>query len=181
VIEPRYFNGQIEFLNKARELTDLPILAKGFLFNETHLAECAARRADSYLLMVRVLECVSQNIEEFVEFGKKLDLEAFIEANTSEAIQTALCLKPKIIEVNNRNIYRDFSLDFENVKIGKGIPGEIAFVSASGINTPKDLEELYAMSESRVDAVLVGTSIMESWNVCSKVREFVKAGKEVID
>ncbi len=52
---------------------------------------------------------------------------------------------------------------------------EIAMVSESGIFTAEDIG---LVRRCRVQAVLVGTSIMKSDNPADKVKELVKAGRE---
>lgn len=180
MIEPICFNGSIEYLKIARDVTDLPLLAKGFLFSPMHLIECMAAGADAYLLMIKVLEAVGKDIKQFIDVGNELGMEAFIEVSTAEEIQKALALKSKIIEVNNRNIYGDLDINLNNVTIGKGIPKEIAFISASGIENGEDIKEVYELSGNRADAVLVGTCLMKSRSISRKARELVTAGEEAV-
>ncbi len=180
VVEPMFFNGSIEYLKIVTDATDLPLLAKGFFFKPIHLAECVTAGANAYLLMIRVLEVVGQNIKQFIDMGKELGMDAFIEANTAEEIQKALSLKPKIIEVNNRDIYGNLYTNFKNVVIGKDIPEEIVFISASGIENGEDIKEVYELSGNRADAVLVGTCLIKSRSISRKVRELVTAGEEAV-
>jgi indole-3-glycerol phosphate synthase len=180
LVEPREFQGSMDFLKEIRRATDLPILAKGFFFTPFHLSECAVFGADAYLLMIRVLETLKVNKEQFVKFGQNLDLEPFFEANSLEEIRAVPDLERRIIEINNRNIYGDLEINLDNITLGKKLSGEDILVSASGLFTPQDLEKLFYLSNNSLDAVLIGTSIMRSDNMSEKVREFVDKGREVV-
>jgi indole-3-glycerol phosphate synthase len=180
LVEPRRFNGSMAFLKEAREATDLPILAKGFFYTPSHLAECATFGANSYLMMIRVLETLEVNKEKLVQFGQELELEPFFEANSLDEIRAVPSFKKRIIEVNNRNIYGDLKIDLNNIKLGNNLKEEDVLVSASGVFSGEDLEKLFYFSGNRLDAVLIGTSIMKSDSISEKVREFVEKGREVV-
>jgi len=86
----------------------------------------------------------------------------------------------KIIEVNNRDIYGNLAIDFHRAMLGKHLPEKIIFINASGIENSEDIKRVYMLSKSRVDAFLIGTSIMRSSNICKKIQRLLKAGKKVI-
>ena len=180
LVEPRKFNGSMEFLKEVRGATDLPILAKGFFYNPLHLSECAVFGADVYLSMIRVLDTLGVNKEKLVQFGQELDLEPFFEANSLEEIRAVPDLERRIIEINNRNIYGDLEINLKNIKLGINLSEEDVLVSASGLFSTQDLEKLFYISDNRIDAVLIGTSIMKSDNISEKVREFVDKGRSVV-
>ncbi|MDP7080011.1 MAG: indole-3-glycerol-phosphate synthase [Candidatus Undinarchaeales archaeon] len=180
LVEPRRFGGCLENLKIARECTDLPLLAKGFLFSPRQLAECMTAGADAYLLMVRVVDAVQQDAGRLIELGEGLGMEAFIEANTPDEIIKAQAVGATILEVNNRDIYADLSLDLDNAALGKDLPTDIAFVSASGIAAAADVERVYTASNGRVDAILVGSSLMTNSSISRKVAELVASGEGVV-
>jgi indole-3-glycerol phosphate synthase len=180
LVESRKFNGSMEFLKEVRKATDLPILAKGFFFTPSHLSECSVFGADAYLSMIRVLETLKVNKEEFTQFSQKLDLEPFFEANSLEEISSVPSIERRIVEINNRNIYGDFEINLSNIAIGENLPEKDVLVSASGVFSEQDIEKLFCLSNNRLDAVLIGTSIMKSEDITDKVREFVDKGKEVV-
>ncbi|MDP6627462.1 MAG: indole-3-glycerol-phosphate synthase [Methanopyri archaeon] len=180
LIEPRRFGGSLKNLRTVRECTDLPLLAKGFLFSPRQLAECMTAGADAYLLMVRVIDAVLQDAGRLIEMGDSLGMEAFIEANTPDEVLKAQGVGATILEVNNRDIYGSLSLDLDNAVLGKGLPEDIAFVSASGIAVAADIERVYTTSSGRVDAILVGSSLMKADSISRKVAELVVAGEDVV-
>ena len=82
-----------------------------------------------------------------------------MEAHDEWEVDRALNLEAKIVGVNNRNLH-DFTVDMENsVRLRKMAPENTVFVSESGIKTSKDIRILY---QNRVDAVLIGETLMRS-------------------
>jgi len=179
LVEKEKFSSSIEILKKVRKMTHLPILAKGFFFNPRQIADISAAGADAFLLMVRVVESQGKNVKDLLNFGVTLGLDAVIEVSNTEELNNAINLGARIIEINNRDIYGDLEIDFENVILGRNISDNIIFISASGIVSAKDISKLYSLSNKRVNAFLIGTSIMKSRNFYVKVQELVKACKEV--
>ncbi|HAM78773.1 MAG TPA: indole-3-glycerol-phosphate synthase TrpC, partial [Treponema sp.] len=74
----------------------------------------------------------------------------------------------RIIGVNNRNL-KDFSVDTANSKrLRQMIPGDIIFVSESGISSNEDIKEL---RDAKVDAVLIGETLMKADDKTAKLKE----------
>lgn len=179
LIEKEKFGGSVELLKKVRKMTNLPILAKGFFFNTKQIAEIAVAGANAFLLMIRVVEAQGKNVKELLNFGADLGLDTVVEVSNAEELNKAIISGARIIEVNNRDIYGSLDIDFNHAMIGRYIPENILFVSASGIETAADIRKIYEISQFRVDAILVGTSIMHSQNIVQKIQELIKAGVEV--
>ncbi len=180
LVEEEYFGGSFDLLRNIREKTDLPILAKGFFLTLTDIARCAAAGADAYLLMVRVLNAVNSDLEQMISFGRKLGLEPVVEVASIDELQYAIDMDAKIIAVNSRNIYSDLSIDLTNISIAKELPMDIVLIGASGINSTDDIRKVWEISEYRIDAVLVGTSLMKSSDPEKSLRGFVKTGSELV-
>ena len=74
-------------------------------------------------------------------------------------MKKALNIGARIIGVNNRNL-KDFSVDTGNSrKLRELIPGDVLFVSESGVSSPEDVQKL---REIGADAVLVGEALMRA-------------------
>ncbi len=178
--ESFHFSGNISFLKKAKEKTSLPILAKGFFFEPKHLVDCKVHRADSFLLLPKLLKVLKKDTFDYIKTGKKIGLEPFIEIDNRAELNSLLKIQPDIIAINNRNIFGDLSINLDKIKLGKKVPEDIALVSASGVNSGEDIKKLYDVSEGNIDAVLVGTSIMKAESPRKKLRELVEAGRNMI-
>jgi len=170
LVEKEKFGGSIDLLKEVRKHTKLPILAKGFFFEPEHIREVALAGADMFLLMVRVVKAEGKDLAELIRYGRSLNMEPVVEVHTAEELETAIGSGAKIIEINNRNIYDDLSIDFENSALGKDLPDELVFISASGVDTKSDIEKIQAISGNRVDAILIGSTLMRSKNISNKLK-----------
>ena len=75
----------------------------------------------------------------------------------------------KIIGINNRNL-KDFSIDLNTTKkLKKMVPSEVVLVSESGVTNEEDVKFL---KEIGVDALLIGTALMESENPCELAKSW---------
>ena len=82
-----------------------------------------------------------------------------MEAHDSEEVQSALNAGARIIGVNNRNL-KDFTVSLDNSRrLRELVPESVLFVAESGIHSPEDIAVL---REARVDAVLIGESLMRA-------------------
>lgn len=180
LVEPIGFNGSFHTLQRIVDRTSLPILAKGFHFSPTHLACCKAYGATGYLHMIKVFNTVGSSHTELIDLGQTLDIESFVEANSTAEIEQAIALGSKLMGINNRRIYDDLGTDLSRASLGKDLPTEAAFISLSGIEGPDDIRTVYENSNSRVDAVLVGTSVMKAKDRRQHIERLVRAGKEVV-
>ena len=129
--------------------------------------------------MVRIIESNGGDLQKIIHFGASLGLDAMVEVGTSDELYSAVESGAKIIEINNREIYGDLSIDFNRVTIGKKLPAGIILISASGVMQSQDIKTILHLSNARVNAVLVGTSIMQSKNPTLMIKNLVQAGKEV--
>ena len=84
-----------------------------------------------------------------------------METHDEKEIELALKAGADIIGVNNRNL-KNFSVDFENtLRLRELIPREHICVAESGV---RGIEDVRALRESGIDAVLIGELLMCSDN-----------------
>jgi len=179
LVEKQKFNGSINLLKAVRRQTNLPILAKGFFFDKSQINEIKSAGANAFLLMIRVVESQGKNVNELISFGSNIGLDSIVEVSNLEELNIALKANAKIIQINNRNIYNDLSINFTNISLGKNLPEDIILISASGIDKSSDIQKIYKISNSRINAVLIGSSIMESEDIKNKIQDLKEAEKEV--
>ena len=88
-------------------------------------------------------------------------MSALVEAHDERELERALDCKARIIGVNNRDL-RNFQVDMNNsIRLRSMAPEDVVFVSESGIRT---VEDICLLRENRVDAVLIGETLMRSRN-----------------
>ena len=113
--------------------------------------------ASAVLLICAILD--DGELRAYRQLAKELGLDALVEAHDEYEVDRALNLGAEIVGVNNRDL-RTFQVDMNNsIRLRKMAPDNVVFVSESGIRTPEDIRLLY---ENKVDAVLIGETLMRS-------------------
>jgi indole-3-glycerol phosphate synthase len=169
--DARHFQGTLAHLRDVRDAVRLPVLRKDFLFHPYQLYEARVAGADAVLLIAAVLS--DTEMRELLALARKLGMAALVEVHDEAELTRVLPLRPGIIGVNNRDL-QTFEVDFGNTaRLRALIPTEIAVVGESGLKTPDDVR---AMQEAGVDAVLVGETLVRSKDIAGTARAFVAAG-----
>ncbi len=166
--DEKYFSGSFEDLKEVSGVTKvMPILCKEFIIDEYQIYKARECGADAVLLIARILSLAQ--IKSFIEIAKKLGMDAVCEVNNEGELKSVLELNPEIIMINNRNL-ETFEINLETTnKLVKLISKDKVVISASGINSCRDVSQL----SERVNAVLVGTSIMKSNNPKEKIKQLL--------
>ena len=155
--EPKYFLGKDEYLKEIAKEVKIPVLRKDFVVDEYQIYEAKILGASAVLLICAILE--EEQLKVYLQIAKELGLSALVEAHDEKEIKQAVRAGAKIIGVNNRNL-KDFSVNVGNsTNLRNFVPPEILFVAESGIKGP---EEIKALRENKVDAVLIGETMMRS-------------------
>lgn len=164
--EPDYFLGDIRYLAEIKKEVSIPILRKDFTVDEYMIYEAKAAGADAVLLICAILE--REQLKHYIEICDSLGLSALVEAHDADEIEKAVFAGARIIGVNNRNL-KDFTVDIHNgIRLREQVPERIRFVAESGIQTRADIVEL---EKGKVDAVLIGETLMKSADKGQKLRE----------
>ncbi|ROR31849.1 indole-3-glycerol phosphate synthase [Mobilisporobacter senegalensis] len=157
--EPEYFQGSNIYLEEISKEVNIPVLRKDFTVNEYQIYEAKIMGADAVLLICTLLD--EEIIERYLKICDELKLSAIVEAHTREEVLLALKSGARIIGVNNRNL-ATFEVDIHNcIHLRKLVPEDILFIAESGIQTAEDIKEL---KSDKIDAVLIGETLMRSGN-----------------
>ncbi len=128
--------------------------------------------ASAVLLICSILS--EEQIRRYLAICDELGMSALVEAHNSDEVETAVRCRARLIGVNNRNL-KDFSVDTGNSrKLRNMIPEDVIYVSESGIRTAEDIE---ALREAGVNAVLVGETLMRADDKTAKLRELRGEGR----
>ena len=167
--DPKYFQGQLEYLGQIRKYVDVPLLRKDFTIDEYHLWEAVNAGADAILLIVAALE--QKMLKRLHDVAvKELNLSALVEVHSEGEAKRALDIGATIIGINNRDL-RTFEVSLGTTKkIRPLIPENYTVVSESGIKTRDDVESL---SQMGVDALLIGETFMRFPDISAKMREIL--------
>jgi len=166
--EEDFFQGSIVFLSEVKQVVTKPVLRKDFIFDEYQIYESRAHNADAILLIAAILE-VTQALE-YLHIARELGLAVLFEVHNFEELGMAMRLDCDIIGINNRNL-KTLQIDLQTTfNLRKEIPRHKIVVSESGIKTGEDVLKL---EEAGIDAMLIGTSLMEAGNIQSKMNELI--------
>jgi len=153
--EPEFFGGNLERLDQARAVTDLPLLRKDFIIHPLMVVEAYAHGADWILLIAALLN--DGELERLFSLCASLGMLALVEVHTRGELDRVLQLNPDLIGINNRNLHT-FEVCLETcLTLRKHIPDHIAVVAESGISSVASIREL---KEAGFCGALVGEALM---------------------
>ena len=145
---------------------NIPVLRKDFIVDEYMIYQAKFLGAGAVLLICALLD--DKTLTRYINICDELGLSALVEAHDEREINIAINSGARIIGVNNRNL-RDFSVDVTNSKrLRELVPGDILFVSESGVSTPEDVRNIRDIG---ADAVLIGEVLMRSPDKKAKLSE----------
>lgn len=173
--EPKHFNGSLQALSQARAAVNLPILMKDIVLVQKQIEVASKLGANAVLLIEALFErgYCDVEVEEAIANAHGYGLEVLLEAHTEEEYLKAVQTKADLVGINNRNL-ATLKIDLDTTKTilqRHGKHGKTV-VSESGIHTADDLRYL---RDSGADGFLIGSSIMLTQDIESKVKEFVEA------
>jgi indole-3-glycerol phosphate synthase len=168
--EEDFFKGSLQFIPEVKQVLTKPVLRKDFIFDEYQIFEARAFKADAILLIAAILE-TSQAVE-YLHLAKELGLSVLFEVHNFRELEMALAINAGVIGINNRNL-KTLKIDIQTTfDLKREIPADRVVVSESGIKTREDVKSL---DTAGVDAMLIGTSFMESDNIGRKIEELLSS------
>lgn len=170
--EPYYFQGSCEYLREIHKEVKIPLLRKDFTVDEYMIYEAKTIGASAVLLICSILD--DAMLRDYFSLANELGLSALVEAHDETEVERALKMGARIIGVNNRDL-KTFTVDVENsLRLRKMVSEDIVFVSESGIKGEKEIREL---KEHKVDAALIGETLMRSADVKEVLGKLIQAGR----
>jgi indole-3-glycerol phosphate synthase len=155
--EEDFFGGSLEHLRTVREIVNLPVLRKDFIFDETQIYEASSAGADAILLIVAILD--DGLLSELIAVSRELEIEALVEVHNAAEMERAARAGASLIGVNNRDLIT-FAVDLEtSERLAPIAPAGAVLVSESGVNTPQDVKRL---RQAGYHALLVGEHFMRA-------------------
>jgi indole-3-glycerol phosphate synthase len=166
--EANYFMGSIEHLAAIKEVVELPLLRKDFIFDPYQVYESRAYGADASLLIAAILS--QGQLEELISLSHSLGLRCLVEVHNEGEAERAVLSDAEIIGINNRDL-NTLSIDIDMTRrLRPLIPKQKIVVSESGIKNKRDIEKLRKWG---VDAVLVGEALVTARDVLAKMKELL--------
>ena len=153
--EEDFFMGSVDYLKDVKQITALPILRKDFMVDEYQIYESKLIGADCILLIASILS--NQQIEDFVNIAKKLQLDYLIEVHDEDELRRVEHFQDALIGINNRNL-KTFEVDLDNsVRLRNAFKQKNIFIAESGIKSREDIDYLKL---NNIKVFLIGESLM---------------------
>ena len=153
--EEDFFMGSVDYLKEVKKITALPILRKDFMIDEYQIYESKLIGADCILLIASILS--DQQIEDFVNIAKKLQLDYLIEVHDENELRRVEHFQDALIGINNRNL-KTFKVDLDNsVRLRNTFKQKNIFIAESGIKSREDIDYLKLHN---IKVFLIGESLM---------------------
>jgi indole-3-glycerol phosphate synthase len=174
--QPLLFDGSIEYLASIRKtLPRIPVLMKDITVSSVQIDAGKKVGADCVLLIKSIFDhyLAEDSIEKLLEHAKNRGLEVLIEVHTEQEFGEVLKAKHDLVGINNRNL-DNLQVDIANTEklLKRYNKGKSIIISESGISSPKDIQYL---KSAGADAFLVGTSIMQTPEIGTKISELYYA------
>ena len=173
--DPEDFQGNLDILALLSREVDVPVVMKDIIVSPVQIQAAAKAGAKAVVLISELFSrrLTEEPLDKLVREAGRLGVEVLLEANSPEEFRKLPEYKPDLYGINNRNL-STFQLDMSTTERVLATNGHVdrTVVSESGIENPRDIVRL---RNAGAEAFLVGTSIMKSSDVESKVRELVNA------
>ena len=164
--EPKWFLGSDEYLKEIAKTVSIPCIRKDFTVDEYQIYQAKTLGAAAVLLICSILS--EEQLSKYIKICDSLGISALVEIHNEKEAGMAVRAGARIIGVNNRNL-KDFTVDTANSrKLRDLIPDDIIFVSESGV---KSTDDIRAICEIGVDAVLIGETLMRADDKKAKLDE----------
>lgn len=164
--EPDHFGGSNEDLEAAR-WAGLPVLRKDFILDPWQILESRALGADAVLLIARI---AGDELAGLHDATRALGMDALVEVFDEADLEAATSIGADLIGINHRDLIT-FEVDPDRTaKLVPRMDGDATVVALSGISTR---QEVAALRDLGVSAVLVGESLVTAADPAEKLKELL--------
>ncbi|MBN2831270.1 MAG: indole-3-glycerol phosphate synthase TrpC [Candidatus Omnitrophica bacterium] len=167
--EEDFFLGNISYINEVRNMVEVPVLRKDFIFDKYQIYESRFYGADAVLLIAGIL--TQDELAQFSQLALELGMDPLVEVHEERELKKVLKLKSiPLIGINNRNLHT-LEVDSKTIeRLFPLIPKEKTVVVESGIKSSQDILFLKILG---VSACLIGTAFMQAENIPKKIEELM--------
>lgn len=179
--EPKHFEGDIRYLPMVKRAVKVPVLMKDIVVDPVQVRAGARMGADAVLFIAAIFMngLAKVGVERMFEVARREGLEVLMEAHTEGELRYALASEADVVGINNR--------DLDTLKVSLSTSRRLlsaarkeggrrrkVLISESGIESREDVEELGRLG---ADGFLIGSALMRSQDLESKVRSITGASR----
>jgi indole-3-glycerol phosphate synthase/phosphoribosylanthranilate isomerase len=171
--DEKYFQGDLEYIDKVREQVSQPVICKDFIIDPYQIYLARYYKADAILLMLSVLD--DDAYQAYRNTAHSLNMGVLTEVSNEHELVRAIALNAKVIGINNRDL-RDLSIDLNRTKeLAAKIPADRIVISESGIYNHSQVKEL----SKYANGFLVGSAIMSQPDIDRACRKLILGNNKV--
>ncbi|MDR1993456.1 MAG: indole-3-glycerol-phosphate synthase [Nitrososphaerota archaeon] len=172
--EPKHFYGSLKTLTQTREAVQLPLLMKDIILSPLQIEAAAKLGANAILLITTLFErgYGQMNIHETIKYAHTQGLEVLLETHNESEFLFATKTPADLIGINNRDLATlKINLTLTQKILEKHKKPKQIIISESGIQNSHDL---HFLRKCGANAFLIGSSIMLTDDVETKIKEFIQ-------
>jgi len=171
-----YFQGSLDFIQRIKKISPLPVLRKDFIIDEYQVYESRAYGADAILLITEIL--TAGQIIDMLILASTLKMTSLIEVHSPESLLTVRRTvgfpheRYSQLGINNRDLHSQTVDIGTTLRLIDMLEEDMRedLVSESGIKTAADIDKL---SKAGVRAVLIGETFMRERDIAAKIEELL--------
>ena len=168
VVEPDHFGGSYELLERCRQASGLPALAKDFVVDPRQLEWARAAGADAVLLIAALYE--ADELRGWAAVARRMGLVPLVETHGEGDLDKLEGAGWELVGVNNRDL-RTFAVDLEaSISAVDRLPAGALKVAESGISGAADVARL---AGAGFDAFLIGESLLLAEDPAAELRSLL--------
>jgi indole-3-glycerol phosphate synthase len=165
ITEPSRFEGELSHLaDSARLAPGVPLMRKDFLVDPYQVFEARLSGASGVLIILRMLEEPLQ--EQLLQACQQAGLFALLECFDAADLERSQALVRRfaaritlLVGINCRDLVTLQVVPERLESLARGLPGEVARVAESGVETPADAARLV---RAGYNVALVGSALMRA-------------------
>jgi indole-3-glycerol phosphate synthase len=154
--EGLYHNGDVDDIQRCRELTSLPIMQNDILVSPLHVFHAKKLGASAVLYVSCALN--QGELEDFIKITHGLTMDPIVLVDKKEDVSKALKAGARMLAINNREL-RSGRFNSEKIKyLGGFIPPDVLRVGIGAVHSKSELESLKGCE---LNGVFIDPRLME--------------------
>lgn len=163
-----FFGGTLQDLEKAKNITETPLLRKDFMIDEYQLYQAKVYGASAILLIAAALTI--NETKKLAKKSKELGLDVLLEIHNEKELNH-INEWIDVVGVNNRNL-KTFITDVQvSFDLAEKIPDEFVKISESGISSTQTIKNLQRVGYK---GFLMGENFMKTKDPGKSLKLFIE-------
>ncbi|MBY0550063.1 MAG: indole-3-glycerol-phosphate synthase [Candidatus Obscuribacterales bacterium] len=168
--DEHYFKGSYDLLAGVASTSVLPVLCKDFVIDPYQVVRARAAGAAAVLLIVRILS--DAELRTLSALITQYGMTAVVEIQNEQDLARAEKISADTVLINNRDL-ETLAIDLSTTaRLAPLLNSDAVVISASGINSPSDIEVLRPFASN----FLIGSALMRSEDPALLLQQLKQAG-----